>query len=85
MKTIMDTITLVLQIGDEFETLTGRQRGISDYILEHLPQDTRFTKRYILVLRHYGKNLKKAGVWEKAVKEQWDFVRIQRFVKTVVK
>lgn len=81
MKTVIDSIEEVMRISEEYEQLTGRQRGISDYIWERLPVDGKVAKRYILLLRHYGKNLKIRGVWEKAKIEQWDTQRIQSFIR----
>lgn len=81
MKTVVDTIDIVMKLGDEFEQKTGRTRGISDYVWDRLPEEHKFAKRYIIVLRHYGRKLKQAGVWQQVVDEQWDAIRIRSFVK----
>lgn len=82
MRTIMDTIEQILKLGDEYKEKTSRNRGISDYIWDNLPDKEKYTKRYILVLLHYGRKLKSADVWEKAKEEQWDNDRIRDFITT---
>ncbi len=81
MKVVTETIDIVLKLGEEYMQKTGRQRGISDYIYDRLPSEHKFAKRYILVLLHYGRKLKSAGVWQRAVDEQWDTTKIRDFVK----
>lgn len=82
MKTTTEIIEKIMILGDEFEQTTEGLRGISEYIYERLSQDEKVAKRYILVLRGYGKKLMAGGVWNQAKDEKWDIPRIKKFVET---
>lgn len=77
----MNSVDMVLKIAEDYINKTGRRRGVNPYIKTRLPEDKNISMEYIRVLRSYGGRLKKEGLYEEAMQNDWTFVRIIEEIK----
>lgn len=77
---IMGNIDRVMIAWDQYSNITHRTRNATSYVQSKIP-DKNWTPGYIRSLRSYGTRLKDAGVYEKAMHEDWDFVTISNYFR----
>lgn len=77
---IMGNIDRVMIAWDQYSNITHRKRNAVPYVQTKIP-DKSWSPGYIRSLRSYGTRLKDAGVYEQALQEDWDFVKISNYFR----
>lgn len=77
---IMGNIDRVMIAWDQYSNITHRKRNAVPYVQTKIP-DKSWSPGYIRSLRSYGTRLKDAGIYEQALHEDWDFVKISNYFR----